>query len=485
MAAYYSQVVIKRNPELPTLAEYLGDNANCPIVGLDNITEFWPLAGVCTDLSKRPFYHCSLGDCYNEQGNSRQMMQHLVRKHHAEGWLKEKGISFPDNLEGVLTRCREIVENKVWDIRDMKMIVNESLWLKCKKAKLRLDKKEALDLYKVNLNHVTSQIESLNVANKDTNIVNDPIHCEELKSQTKNSEKQSELSNDKENQVIDIVEDTASDDNLVIVENPDTLPSPMELALSTVNINDIALDARGHMHGKTLPQSVDSVNELGSHSHTVSYPDASSDQSYLEAENLELPKQKKLSLKEYQEKLKKDKNPQEEISDLKPFIDDDEVEVVGFKEGNIKSKADKSSRSPVTEPIVKKEKPSGHQPRDLLERRSSGDILVECTVKAQPQSKSDPKTILKYKVTDKVKKCLLNFYAKDANDLLDKHKNPKVIKIKSQKEFENHCRTFSKRFCEEILDAYISFNGGTEGIELINVDQYGVDHDIEKFFSDR
>ena len=87
------QVVIKRNPEHPTLAEYIADNPNpaCPLVGLEHITEFWPAAGVCSDLSRRPYYHCSVGECYNEQGNSRQMMQHLVRRHHVEGWVKEKG----------------------------------------------------------------------------------------------------------------------------------------------------------------------------------------------------------------------------------------------------------------------------------------------------------------------------------------------------------------------------------------------------------
>ena len=47
--------------------------------------------------------------------------------------------------------------------------------------------------------------------------------------------------------------------------------------------------------------------------------------------------QKKLSLKEYQEKLRNENAAATPHVDVKPFEEDDEVEVIGVKEGNVKS----------------------------------------------------------------------------------------------------------------------------------------------------
>ena len=158
------------------------------------------------------------------------------------------------------------------------------------------------------------------------------------------------------------------------------------------------------------------------------------------------------------------------------FEEDDEVEVVGMKEGNAKT-----SRVGTTEPPFKKEKLSTAEPEDLLDRRSSGDVVVEGSVKAPPP---DPMLAFRYKVTDRVRHHLLNYYAMDAKDRKRKDGTLKEIKIRDKQDFENHCRNFSKKFRVEIYDAYTTINGGDEGIELADVREYGIGHDIDKFFTD-
>jgi len=187
--------------------------------------------------------------------------------------------------------------------------------------------------------------------------------------------------------------------------------------------------------------------------------------------------QKKLSLKEYQEKLRKENTAVPPHDDVKPFEDDDEIEVIGIKEGNAKS----SRSGDPPEPPFKKEKPSTVQPQDLLDRRGSGDVVVEGAVKAPPPN---PIMVFKHRVTDRVKVHLLDYYAKDAKDRQHKDGRMKEIKIRNDQEFMSHCRTFSKKFQAEILEAHVAINGSAEGIEMVDVREYGIGHHIDKFFSE-
>jgi len=744
------QVTIKRNPEHSTLAEYLSDNPTpgCPIVGLDHISEFRPEAGVSSDLSRRPFYHCSVGECYNEQGNSRQMMQHLVRRHHVEGWLREREGRVPDSQQGVMLRCREIRGDTNLDINSLKVIISEELWGKCKKAMLRLGKEDAEDLYRrekkktkdalkmVRINvdddglqnnievsgksvetsplqslickickvkflgkpeiilhyiskHFGEQMEQrfLTCLQGDppltcphcphTTVLQSGQHLKHHKSQllyhlgTKHGVVEEMLASpldsaasstprlnklnhlvckicnvkfSKIRQVIrhyidkhfgaqieqrfltnfhcdpplacplcphttakqtgqpheihrnqllihlgsvhklveemlgskldsrassppfktmgnaleetvmevddaipaayggkrhhvvskDVTIDQASEqmvdllireDQLVrdptptegeLLTNTDTIetnsePSEKDLPLTTLNLSDIdpnipadavpvsdAIKDQVVLEQEACCQpipitSTEPVIEMASGAEYV--PSMFSPPRNKVSEPAPLPEdivdltgaggQKKLSLKEYQEKLRKEKILHSMHEDVKPFEEDDEIEIVGFKEGNNKAgKGAQVSGNPMSEPPVKKEKPSGSQPQDLLERRPSGEVVVEFAVKAPPENKPNPMYIFKLKVTDRVKRYLLNYYAKDANDMKDRFGNPKVIKIRSQKEFETYCKTFSKKYQAGILDAYTSINGSSNGIESVDVNQYGIDHDIEKFFSE-
>lgn len=191
--------------------------------------------------------------------------------------------------------------------------------------------------------------------------------------------------------------------------------------------------------------------------------------------------QKKLSLKEYQEKQKKQRQstePPHTEEDVKPFKNDDEIEVIGIKQGN-----PKASRVGTVEPPFKKEKPNHGEPRDLLDRRSSGDIVVEGTVKAPP---TDPIFRFKEKVTRLVNDHLFNYFAgKDGKERKKKNGELKEIKINSEEEFIDYCRYYSKRFHKEIMEAYVAINGSTDGIENEDVKQYNIGFEVDKYFSEK
>ena len=80
---------IQRNPDHDKLSGYVTDNINIPIpiVGLEYVTEFVKETG-----EGRPFYYCSLKACCHEQGDSRQMFQHLISFHHVLTWIQVRFI---------------------------------------------------------------------------------------------------------------------------------------------------------------------------------------------------------------------------------------------------------------------------------------------------------------------------------------------------------------------------------------------------------
>ena len=84
-----------------------------------------------------------------------------------------------------------------------------------------------------------------------------------------------------------------------------------------------------------------------------------------------------------------------------------------------------------------------------------------------------------------VREHLLDFYARDAQDKKLKDGRKKDIKIRNEKEFMHYCKIFSKRFQAEISEAHIAINGSDAGIETIDVRQFAIGYDIDKFFSEK
>merc|ERR1719499_2157736 len=186
---------------------------------------------------------------------------------------------------------------------------------------------------------------------------------------------------------------------------------------------------------------------------------------------------KKLSLSEYQFKLKE--KEQSYDNEEKPFPHDEEIEVLGIKMGNNKSAKGEGTNLEAPFKIEKTSEPR----QDLLECRGSDDIVVEGTVKSVT-TPPDPQRLFAERVTEGVKRKLWHYYARDAQDRKLEDGSSKTIKIKDDREFSHYCRTFSKKFQKEIYEAYTAFNGSDSGIEKTNINQYGIGHDIEKFFSE-
>jgi len=566
------EVVIKCNPEHLTLADYLEDNPHppCPIVGLDNITEFWPghrKPGDKVTVHRRPLYHCSLPDCYNEQGSSRQMMEHLMRQYHVEGWVKERGESVPQDMHDLVKLCKKLTE-KV-DLGSMRVIVKEELWKKCMEARLRLTKRQAEALHRkenrikggagsnTKPQCIDPVIEALRAAKKNApreknqksseapNSASNSSHNIKL-SRGKSSSKHSlpslqSMPVPSSSSSISLVSSPVSISSLVQAQPTSTVmtststtvrasdeinvpdvseldcainsigskpieteesllnksPGLEEFTLQTLNLtdsdwnmkNDEAVNLEVNTPEETVqhteigclnPQESD-ITYLQPPSRTdISIEDAkvNEDKSCIGPQAPVTEVQKKLSLKEYQEKLRKQRqgsDPPKEEEDIKPFQDDDGIEVVGMKQANVDT-----SRFGTLEPPVKKEKPSGDS-RDLLDTGSE-EVVVEATVKA-PQI--DPIQAFKFRVTDLVKIHLLNYYAKDSKDLKKKNGELKEIKIKTENEFMEYCKYYSKKFQSDILEAYTAINGSIEGIEKENIKQYGIEFDIDKYFSQK
>ena len=575
------EIVIKCNPEHLTLADYLEDNPHppCPIVGLDNITEFWPghrKPGDKVTVHRRPLYHCSLSECYNEQGSSRQMMEHLMRQYHVESWVKERGESVPQDMHDLVKLCKELTE-KV-DLGSMKVIMKEELWKKCMEARLRLTKRQAEALHRkekrnkgdagsnAKLQCIDPVIEALRAAKK--NAPREKIQkCSEAPSSASNSSLNIKPSRGKSSSskhslpYLQSMPVPSSSSSIMGVSSPVSMSSLVQAqptstvmtststtvrASDEINVPDVsALDCAINSIGfKPIETEESLINRLSGLEEftmqTLNLSDSDRNMKNDETVNLEVniteetvehteirsltrrnslglnPKesdipdlqpssrteisiedtkvnedkscigpqppvtevQKKLSLKEYQEKLRKQRqgsDPPDEEEDIKPFQDDDGIEVVGMKQANVDT-----SRFGTLEPPVKKEKPSGDS-RDLLDTGSE-EVVVEATVKA-PQI--DPIQAFKFRVTDLVKIHLLNYYAKDSKDLNKKNGELKEIKIKTENEFMEYCKYYSKKFQSDILEAYTAINGSIEGIEKENIKQYGIEFDIDKYFSQK
>ena len=167
----------------------------------------------------------------------------------------------------------------------------------------------------------------------------------------------------------------------------------------------------------------------------------------------------RLSLKEYQE--------------LQKAKEAEEIQIVS--ERRIATKPRQSSTAPAPDQIFKMETPSGSETRDLLSRPPEAPPEV-------PAIQKDPEFLYKDKITRAVKRHLNEYYG--GEEKFDKAGNPKVIKIPNCDKYQEYCKLFSYRFRDEIKEAYESIHGNLEGIENISVGEYGIEHEIHKFFSE-
>lgn len=174
-------LVLKRSPEHWMLEDYLRENPEVVVVGLDWITEFKD-----RENKLRSFYHCSLEQCYNEQGTSRQMMQHLHRIHHLLGWLEVHGHQGGETWQKTVAKVMEAWKTGVSKGR-IRVIYDTERRGMAEKARLRLTKQQIDNLILENqsgqCDELAGQSECLEV---DSNEVT--THVEKLVDDTINTE---------------------------------------------------------------------------------------------------------------------------------------------------------------------------------------------------------------------------------------------------------------------------------------------------------
>ena len=184
---------------------------------------------------------------------------------------------------------------------------------------------------------------------------------------------------------------------------------------------------------------------------------------------IDLTLKQKLSVLEYKRNQK----------ERQRLLDATEISVLG------QIKQSSSKNRPMEVKKVKKEEPRDEEQKFTPVSAMSSDFLhgPDDSTVTQPQTleavEENPEKIFKRNVRDAVNNILHNYYD-DGED-----NSNKTIKIKDHEEFVSHCEFLSKKFRKLIEEAYVTINGTKLDIEKINVLEYGIDHEIYKFYEDR
>ena len=78
-----------------------------PVVGLANITEYRSRS----DPNATPFYHCNLDGCYDDQGDCKQMIEHIMVARHKQSWLRARTGSAPQFSSEVSQKIAEFTKD--------------------------------------------------------------------------------------------------------------------------------------------------------------------------------------------------------------------------------------------------------------------------------------------------------------------------------------------------------------------------------------
>ena len=454
--------VIKSSHDHPGLQDYLSDNPEppCPIVGLENITEFLTKGG-----SKRPFYHCSLGGCCNDQGDSRQMFQHLITFHHVITWAKEHSDIVPEKEEELIELCRTLVNRDL----NVRTIVNDKLHDKCRRAKIR-------------------EVDLLSSRQR------------KARSKKKNDNKSS-----KNNKPRSLKSSLTSHTTAPTPDDQDpkeTFEAPTELIDN--GEEEIIAEATTNIELAHQKENVeDNNNTVGNFS--IENPTASF---FERNENCELPDiiefggtKPSSSICGVDEStstipaLKKEEPtlapPVQSLPACFPTYDNNvhpspPTSLVPNSSAGKEAATRRRNKSETLSPFVSYyDSPTFKEehPRDVLHAVSDSSLTSNST--QIEVANRDPEKVFYEKVVNLVKTNLNRYFAKNSEDKFDKAGKLKVIKIKDSKEYAFYCRHFSKKFSKDIKETFELTNGNLEGIEKLSVWEYGLEHDIHKHFSDR
>ena len=528
-----TQFVIQSRPDHASLQEYLNDNPEppCPIVGLENITEFR-----AEDGSKRPYYHCSLGGCSHDQGDSRQMFQHLVTQHHVITWAQEHTQAVPEEEEELIELCRKLVQAHC--DTEVRTIVSDRLHEQCRMARVRMKKRD-VDILLAKTKTVTKVLETdIDNYSKDTFDGNQHLPLRYAEEREKNSidSVQDNISEElgTENQTEAPVqsgedlmpeplppdEETNTESDFTIA-NPtasfmgingnagDDLPEIIEFGTTEISSNacpnnnliSTTLMKQEPVTVQTLPSSFPTYDgQISSPSSIPENPTASfmgrngkaDDLPEIIAFGTTKISSNACSNNSFITTTLKKEEPLHVLTLPSSFPTYDALAHVHTSSPSAMSigREDHSASRKKCEslsPFISDYSPplKGESARDLLQSVSDSDGLSNPNSKEFDASKKDPDRIFYEKVVNLVKFNLNYYFAKSSDDKVDKAGNPKQIKIKDSKEYAAYCRQFSKKFSQEIKETYEATNGTLEGIEKLSVREYGLEHHIHKYFCDR
>ena len=467
---------IQRNPDHLTLEDYIKDNPAppCPIIGLENITEF-SMTREAMEKARpgsvtRPFYHCSLEGCCNEQGDSRQMFEHLVTYHHVATWLREeKREEVPNDEASLIQRCQQLHNHKI----KYRRLQNGLYHRMCQKAKVKLTKNQIIK--KIKKNDRTSK-KSQNSSEKDSRTISTQNTPTELKA-TDQENISARINNPLEvsvnpGSIFDLGPDLNIGNAAPATPDGDNQRSnPMNIIkdemLDQVKKEPLVVPFKGLVVNNEQKQQVKKSSKVQDlvKVKTELQPEKNKIEEEAQAPS---PSQttKKISLRDYQKKKKAQT--------------DDEVHLIS-------EKIIRPFTQNIPDESIVKSETRLDRPIDLLEGTSVDTSLIsKQTTSTVVKPPVEPIFIFKQKITQLVRDQLFMYYALNENDLTDKHGEKKVIKIRGKAEYIDICRMFSQKFCEQVKETYLAINNDSlDGIERINAQAYGIEIEIHKFFSER
>ena len=450
------QFRVRREPEHWRLCDYIRDNPQppCPFVGLEAVTEFC-VPGT-RGLEVRPQYHCSLAGCYNEQGDSRQMFEHLVTLHHVTAWLGHQlaGSAVPEHEREIIIECKRLSKQLPNPQSLIRTIHSDVHHTKCKKARLRLTTAEAEKLAKsvamsnVAKSHAVAAADTGAGSKSSKTVEDDGVLMIDSDTSQEDHSQARVAPPDPVTDVTDQSRDSHLEDGTMNVIKEELLTEVKQEA-GAVSLKSLKLGSPKKAERKEV-----STNKIAS-------PD-------IQPKGISSPtnvRSNRLTIQDYKDRERRK--------------DAEEIQIVGVKAGNSKQGSSNFSEDSAT--AIKRESQLpilAPRPADLLSR-------PEEQQQPQPVRIVDPQKVFFSKIVDFVKRQLNMYYARDKNDILDKAKNPKVIKIGSAEEYYKYCKQFSEQFKELVQETYEVTNGSLDGIENISVAEYGIEHDIHKFFSEK
>ena len=483
---------IKRNPDHLTLADYINDNPDppCPIVGLEYITEF-SMPKEALEKAKpgtvtRPFYHCCLEGCCNEQGDSRQMFEHLIEYHHVATWIKVvKGLVAPNQESHLIQLCQQLHDP---DIQYMKL-QNGIYHTMCRKAKVKLTRDQITQKIK------KARRDQQRLQSKSNEKGSRPISMQDITNKTKVKDLNNKLvriNNPIETAVnpgsiFDIDPNRTTSDPDRTTTDPERTDSDPDRTTSDsdnqglhpmISIKNEVKQEVDYCEGLALRLKEAFKNEKNKSkamklntSNVVKDLDKAKTKlqndegKTLREAPIQSPTTKKISLQDYQKKKKSQA--------------DNDVHLV----------VEKKVR-PFTQTV-----PGGSIMKSETRQDGPNDLLQGTTANMSPKPSNtnvvkspweDPMLIFKSKITKLVKEQLNMYWAQNNEDMTDSKGVPKRIKIRGTGDYTRICRMFSQKFQAEVKETYLAINDDKlEGIEKINARAYGIEFEIHKYFSEK